>query len=210
MKISYKKQASGFTLIEMIGVLAVIAILAALLIPKIFDAIASARIANAAISVSTVKTAIADHYAKFGSIAIDGSVTPATPLTPTVNDFDLVLLREGFIDKPFEAKISDNGTNTMARLVQNTAVATAAVTYDASGIYDLDGSGDANNTAGGIVAEVRLTGVTLSDALELSTRIDGAALSAANSSIGSVDNRGRVKYDATTNPTEVFVYLTHR
>jgi prepilin-type N-terminal cleavage/methylation domain-containing protein len=34
----------GFTLIEMIGVLAVIAILAALLIPKVFQAITEARI----------------------------------------------------------------------------------------------------------------------------------------------------------------------
>ena len=66
-----KKETQAFTLIEMIGVLAVIAILAALLIPKIFEAINNSRINNAAMSCQTVKTSIADHYAKFGSIAVD-------------------------------------------------------------------------------------------------------------------------------------------
>src|SRR5215470_16307586 len=39
-------RSRGFTLIEMIGVLAVIAILAALLVPKIFEAINNARVNN--------------------------------------------------------------------------------------------------------------------------------------------------------------------
>jgi len=39
-----KTGAKGFTLIEMIGVLAMIAILASMLIPKIYEAINSARI----------------------------------------------------------------------------------------------------------------------------------------------------------------------
>jgi prepilin-type N-terminal cleavage/methylation domain-containing protein len=69
MKITRRtnRARAGFTLIEMIGVLAVIAILAALLIPKIFEAISNARVNNAAVNTQTVKTAIADHYAKFGS-----------------------------------------------------------------------------------------------------------------------------------------------
>src|SRR5688500_1356317 len=103
MKIRYKKKASGFTLIEMIGVLAVIAILAALLIPKIFEAINNARINNAAINVQTVKTAIADHYAKFGSLASSNGV-PITAI-PSV-DYDVVLLQEGFTDKPFSTKLT--------------------------------------------------------------------------------------------------------
>ncbi len=61
----------GFTLIEMIGVLAVIAILAAVLVPKVFEAINNARINNSSMSCDTVKTAIADHYAKAGSLNAD-------------------------------------------------------------------------------------------------------------------------------------------
>src|SRR5436190_1160861 len=64
-----KQEARAFTLIEMIGVLAVIAILAALLIPKVFSAINDARINNACISIDTIKTAVADHYGKYGKLA---------------------------------------------------------------------------------------------------------------------------------------------
>src|ERR1044071_4050175 len=58
------RRNQGFTLIEMIGVLAVIAILAAVLVPKVFEAINNAKVNNAAMSCQTVKTAIIDHYAK--------------------------------------------------------------------------------------------------------------------------------------------------
>src|ERR1041385_2311814 len=61
-----KSAANAFTLIEMIGVLAVIAILAAMLIPKVFSAIADAKINNTIGSAETMKTAIADHYGKYG------------------------------------------------------------------------------------------------------------------------------------------------
>ena len=63
-----RKSSQAFTLIEMIGVLAVIAILASMLIPKIFEAINNSKINNAAVSYNTVKTALADHYAKWGSL----------------------------------------------------------------------------------------------------------------------------------------------
>src|SRR5438128_10991318 len=102
-----RRKAGAFTLIEMIGVLAVIAILATLLIPKVFTAISNARVNNAAVSTQTVKTALADHYAKFGSIPIDGSVTPPQTLPLPQAPYDNILLSEGFLDKPFAAKIGD-------------------------------------------------------------------------------------------------------
>ena len=211
MKISYKKKASGFTLIEMIGVLAVIAILAALLIPKIFEAINNARINNACITVSTVKTAIADHYAKFGSIAYNGSLATPAPInlgTPANGDnFDAVLLGEGFIDKLFEAKVSDNGANTMVRLRTKDATASTTPAADATATdpYDLDGDGD-NDTVAAVVAEAVMTGVTEADAREISLRLDGNDMSSA---IGTSDLEGRVKYVAA-NPTTVYIYLTHK
>ncbi len=57
LQVTRKSNRQAFTLIEMIGVLAVIAILAAVLIPKVFSAINNARVNNAAMSVQTVKTA---------------------------------------------------------------------------------------------------------------------------------------------------------
>src|SRR5215470_14813359 len=114
MKVSTKlngasrRQKQGFTLIEMIGVLAVIAILAAVLIPKVFEAINNSRINNSAMTSNTAKTALVDHYAKYGGLAVDGSVTPPTTITSfPVEQFDLTLLKEGFLDKPYSVKIGD-------------------------------------------------------------------------------------------------------
>src|SRR6516225_6789704 len=93
---------SGFTLIEMIGVLAVIAILAAVLIPKVFEAINNARVNNAGMSVNSMKTSCIDHYAKFGTFPTDGSTTPPTPIATLPYDaFDTILVKEGLADKPF-------------------------------------------------------------------------------------------------------------
>ena len=72
----------AFTLIEMIGVLAVLTILAALLTPRIFEAINNARVNNAAMSVNTIKTACVDHMARFNSFMVDGSQPTPAPLTP--------------------------------------------------------------------------------------------------------------------------------
>src|SRR6476620_11307774 len=105
MKINIRKQERGFTLIEMIGVLAVIAILSALLIPKIFEAINNARINNACVTLGTVKTAIADHYAKYGALNVDGSGATPVVLAPPTNAYAKVLLKEAFIDKDFAVKI---------------------------------------------------------------------------------------------------------
>src|SRR6266852_9641963 len=72
-----QKQKAGFTLIEMIGVLAVIAILASFLIPKVFNAINDARINSAVVGAETVKTAVVDHYGKWGRFdATNGVVIP--------------------------------------------------------------------------------------------------------------------------------------
>src|SRR4249920_1865534 len=139
----------GFTLIEMIGVLAVIAILAAVLIPKVFEAINNARVNNAAMTVNAVKTACIDHYAKFGSFPVDGTTTPPTALTAAQQStFDQTLLKEGFMDKPFAVKIGDGiaenstaGADTTHTRIQISAASAATTVANGStaGVYDLDG-----------------------------------------------------------------------
>src|SRR6266704_6062192 len=100
------RKANAFTLIEMIGVLAVIAILAALLIPKIFEAINNARINNAVVSYNTVKAACMDHYGKYGAIdATTNGATVAQGVSPGSGAasvaglffYDEALLIEGFL-----------------------------------------------------------------------------------------------------------------
>src|SRR5947207_6104660 len=127
-----RRQAKAFTLIEMIGVLAVIAILAALLVPKIFEAINNARVNNAAVSYNTVKTALADHYAKNGTMLASNSVAYAlTPASLFTTNFDKVMVAEGFMDKPFIVKIGD-GTANRVEIVPAVSSVTAVDATDAA------------------------------------------------------------------------------
>ena len=61
-------QKQGFTLVEMIGVLAIIAILIALLLPKVFTLIASTNSRSLAAAIRTYETAIVNYYADIGSV----------------------------------------------------------------------------------------------------------------------------------------------
>ena len=204
--------ATAFTLIEMIGVLAVIAILAALLIPRIFEAINNARINNAVVTCSTLKAAVADHYAKFGSIAVDGStnppsVLPIPPLPAAYPSFDQLLLKEGFLDKPFAVKLGDGTANGATVQVRYTVSADTAVD-PANSAYDLGGTGT-NSVTGSVVVEAVIKNVASNDAKDLNDRLDGTAL--GNNGSGA-DLKGRVKYAApgANNLTDVYIYLTHR
>ena len=187
-----KRGNKGFTLIEMIGVLAVIAILAGLLIPKIFQAISGARINSAAAACSTVKAATADHYAKNGALGA------------TATKFDtLVLMKEGFLDKPFETKIGTPAT-TEIDLADGLTSGDAATAINSA--YALSGDPLVNDAAGSQVVQAVITGVSQADAKALSLLLDGAALSTA---AGAADLLGRVKF-SITDPTDVYVYITSR
>jgi len=64
----------GFTLIEMIGVLAVIAILAAVVAPKVFDAIKDSKITSAAEDIATLRTNVTSFFRDTGQWPIqDGT-----------------------------------------------------------------------------------------------------------------------------------------
>src|SRR5690242_7486526 len=131
---------SAFTLIEMIGVLAVIAILASLLIPRAFEAINSARVNSTAVACETIKTAAADHFGKYGQFDLAfGQTNVFAGSATTVSGYDtLVLMPEGLLDKPFSARIAggDPSTNSVVQLVKGTG--TGAIGNGGVG-YKLDG-----------------------------------------------------------------------
>jgi prepilin-type N-terminal cleavage/methylation domain-containing protein len=205
--ISQRKSSQAFTLIEMIGVLAVIAILASMLIPKIFEAINSARVNNAAVSYNAVKTAVMDHYGKFGSLLSSNGVAIAAGDASLANYDKYILLREALVDKAFAVRIGDGSTNTVIKVVP--MLGTAAV----SGIneqYDLDGDGASDTGGSGNLVEAVISGVATADAIELSHRLDGIPLSQATGSVAA-DLAGRVKYATPVNGiTDVYIYIAHR
>jgi prepilin-type N-terminal cleavage/methylation domain-containing protein len=194
----------AFTLIEMIGVLAVIAILAALLIPKVFSAIADAKINNAVVSTETVKTAIADHYGKYGRFDTFFGTNLLTIPAAGYPGYDTnVLLPEALIERPFTTKIGTNWT-----IQCRPCVAAGQAVTGINTAYSF-GTTNANDAIGQYVMEAVIQGVAEADAQGISLRVDGPPMTSSGG--GSADLVGRVKYAAIANgQTDVYIYLTHR
>jgi prepilin-type N-terminal cleavage/methylation domain-containing protein len=195
---------SAFTLIEMIGVLAVIAILASMLIPRVFEAINSARVNSTAVACETIKTAAADHYGKYGQFDQIFGTNTVTFVGGADPGYDTnVLMVEQLLDKPFSARIAggDPSTNSVIQLVKG------SLGNGGTG-YKLDGS-TLSTTNASFVLEAVMYGVSLADAKDLNDRIDGSALGVPQ---GTPDAAGRVEYvvNGGVGPVTVYVYLTHR
>jgi prepilin-type N-terminal cleavage/methylation domain-containing protein len=186
---------AGFTLIEMVGVLAVIAILAALLVPKIFAAINESRLNNALGGINTCKTAAIQYFTKNGSFpSVDTS------------DFDGTLLTQGFLDKELEVKL---GTAADCEIEATTSTGAAEGGSDGNGRFDLDGDAAADVPENASVVQVVLTNVKPDDARELSLRLDGSDMSAGDTS--TADKEGRVAYATPSGGlATVYVYLAHK
>ncbi|MFT3780836.1 MAG: prepilin-type N-terminal cleavage/methylation domain-containing protein [Nibricoccus sp.] len=210
---------SGFSLVEMIGVLAIIAILAVIIVPKVFSTIASARITSASSSVNAIKSAVSDYAGKYGTI----------PLTTTNANarLDDLLIQEGLLDGRFIVKIGTaavasniatytratdtwaGGANqtTQSRIICQASVPGTAPSVANGANFRIAGN-NLNLPASVRVVSAAILGVTASEARELSLRIDGEIASAA---LGAADNAGRVVYAApTAGTTNVYVYIAHQ
>lgn len=191
----------AFTLVEMIGVLAVIAILAGMLIPKIFEAIRNSRINATLEAYNTLKAAVLENYAKWGKFA----TTAGTQYTGT--NFDQVLFAEGRIDARAADKIplsTSGGTN-------NVYVGVVVGGGRGGSGYDLDGNGTIDTTNAAYTVELVINSVAAKDASDLSLRLDGPAMSATDET--SADTKGRVEYVAPSGSpkvTTVYMYITHQ
>lgn len=203
MKVSQNtlRRRSGFTLIEMIGVLAIIAVLAALLIPRIFSAINESRVNGAALSYNSLKSASITYFGKYGRFG-DATGNAFTNTSSVTNWDSSVLLAGGFIEKPFETKLG-----TASNIQIRDAVVSTTASDASNAAYNLDGTGTANDATGAVVLQAVLFSVAEDDARELNNKIDGTSL---GTSTGS-DLNGRVKYAAASGGlTDVYVYIAHK
>ncbi len=219
------KKDHGFTLIEMIGVLAVVAVLAALIIPKVFSIIASSKIDSLASAVKTYETAVTKYYVDIGSLLPlnasgvpqaenSGNSATARSLAArlTLSSSDALVTGTNLWSKFQGPYLEKFDTSSPPALGTNMYMpARAAVSYGTAVTgnnlgWDLKGDdGNSDLRSGASVVYLRLTGIGEDDFLELDRIIDA--------DIGSTDAekelRGRAKWHSSAGGT-LYLYLAHR
>jgi len=184
----HDRKQKGFTLIEMIGVLAVIAILAAIVAPKIFDAIRDAKIDTLVTNINSVRTSIVQYYKDTSTFpqhdadptAVRAGTAVKDLITRPIDPNTTQRLRgwQGpYIDKELENPINPTGDF----VILDTASPTAAGPTPNPGTvsFDLDGDGiaDYSNVANVdgrifVISYALVTGLTADEARELSEILD--------------------------------------
>ncbi len=189
------QKQNGFTLMEMIGVMAVIAILVSVATPLIFDAIRNAKVTAFVEDVNMIKGAIAQYYEDTGDFPTH---------IPTDNrDRNKNLMKDnparpiGGWDGPYIEKELDNP-------FQEGGYRAILTSTNANFQFDLDGDGTVDTTS---VAVIRIDNVSDEEARAISNILDGD---------GDVDNgngawnaAGRVKrYGVNSDhPNRLLIYI---
>lgn len=205
MKFPMRSRLKGaFTLVEMVGVLAIISILATLLMPRIFSAINESRINNAVASCNTVRSAAITYFGKYGRFGGLGGVLETN--TVVTNWDSEVMMPEGLLERSFGPRLGDVAYIQLADGLSRDTDPT-----EANAAYNLDNkpSFNKNDAYGHKVVEAIFKNISKEDAWEMSWRVDGLEGTLTNK-LANEDFVGRVKYKITGSIGDVRVYLAHK
>ncbi len=190
---SFFSRKSGFTLIEMIGVVAIIAVLAALMTPKVFESIDDSKVSRFVGTVPTFTAAVTGWYKDIGTLkSLDASGVATTPDTSFQDEListsgNTALLWAQW-DGPYVDSVETSGFGSVLTIETNagTSGTSAPIASDVKA-FDLDDD-QKNDMAGKQVVSLKLTGLSSN----VCTKIDRVLDKGFN-----VTNRatsGRVKY----------------
>lgn len=208
------RKNSAFTLIEIIGVVAVIAILAAVLTPRVVSVIARGKVNATAQSLGSLKSATADYIGKNSTVPLRDGTGLLNTAVPT-GRFDADLIAGGFTEKLFACSIGTplfdasalTGRTHVRTLTASTNATVAAPTAIAGGNnYNLDrDTATGDFTTGQTVVSAFIPGVALADAIALNKILDGD-----DNTGTAADTTGRCMYsDGTGGTVTVYVYIAH-
>ena len=215
------REKRGMTLIEMIGVLGVIAVLAGLLIPRVFEVISDSKIHDLTVAVKTYETSITKYYHDVGTILplnVNGTPqiensgnsanTRSLPARLTLTSSDPLVVSTNLWPKfhgPYLEKFDSSqppSIGTRMFIPVQPAVAHGTPVTGSNTGWDLKGNdGNSDIATGANVAYLRLTGLGESDFMKLDHIID-KGIGTANA---EKMRRGRAKYDLGS--STLYLYL---
>lgn len=216
------KRQGGFTLIEMIGVLAVIGVIMALVLPKVFDIISDSKANALAASIKTYETAVVQYYSDIGSLLpLNAAGTPTAETTgdsATATSLPARLALDAssalnvgtgqwprFHGPYLERFVSTSppalGTTMFMPATNPVAYGTAVTATNIGWDFNDDGNSDLASNSN--VVYLSYTGISTTEWDKIDSILDAG--------IGTTTTerqlRGRVKYDSATDT--LLVYLTH-
>lgn len=188
---SRKEKEGGFTLIEMIGVLAVIAVLASMVAPKIFDAIRDSKVDTLLADVGSVRTQIVSFYkdtSRFPQHYTGVGVTAAAAVTPNelITDAAGGVVGTGirgwrgpYLDKELENPLNPNSNLLVESSRQSANANVVEFDINGDGVVDYTNQVAAAGAAGpslkNDIAYIVIDGLTYDEAERISKALDGDA-----------------------------------
>ena len=126
------KNKNGFTLIEIMVVIAIIGILAALAVPKYQDYIAKTRIAEGLSLAAAAKLSVTEVYSGKGAADMSDATQETFKSTTTNSVKEVRIEKTGAITVVYQSSVAPDGANVLNIIPVNSSASDSVVAVDLS------------------------------------------------------------------------------